>query len=427
MSFAVRLDLTGRAVVVIGGGPRAARQARQYRSAGAQVVVIAEQLCEDLADLITAQPEAGASSTPATGLGRLVQRLTGGPGTGSAGTLSWRPRSWRQADLTQAWLVHAATDDPAEDAAVVAAAQDARVWCLAENAPAASARTDRSRPCRPRYDGPGRVALVGGGPGDPELITVRGRELVREADVLIVDRLGPRSLLDEVDPDVEVIDVGKSPDHHPIPQEEINRLIVDRAQAGRRVVRLKGGDPYVLGRGGEEVAACRAAGVPVTVVPGVTSAFAVPAAAGIPVTHRGLARSVTVITGHDDPDHEALARLGGTIVVLMGIGRLGRLVDGLLRHGMDPQTPVAVVESGWTPQQRTTVTVLHEAVRTVTERGVAAPAVLVIGAVAQLAVADALDQVARSAAEGSGDTGGARAEGQHEAAELAGPSERAIG
>src|SRR5690606_6253562 len=144
-----------------------------------------------------------------------------------------------------------------------------------------------SLPLRRHRRGPGRVALVGGGPGDPGLVTTRGRQLLAEADVVVVDRLAPRALLGELDPDVEVVDVGKAPGHHPVSQDEINRLLVSHASAGKRVVRLKGGDPFVLGRGGEEVAACRAAGVPVEVVPGVTSAVAVPAAAGVPVTHRG--------------------------------------------------------------------------------------------------------------------------------------------
>ena len=154
-----------------------------------------------------------------------------------------------------------------------------------------------SLPMRRHRAGAGSVALVGGGPGDPGLITTRGRQLLAQADVVVVDRLAPRALLDELDPEVEVVDVGKTPGNHPVTQDEINPILVEHARAGRRVVRLKGGDPFVLGRGGEEVAACREAGVPVEVVPGVTSAVAVPAAVGIPVTHRGLARQFTVVSG----------------------------------------------------------------------------------------------------------------------------------
>ena len=211
------------------------------------------------------------------------------------------------------------------------------------------------------------------------------RAVLADADVVVVDRLAPRSLLDELDPDVEVIDVGKAPEHHAVPQEEINRLLVEHARAGRTVVRLKGGDPYVLGRGGEEVAACRAAGVPVEVVPGVTSAFAVPAAAGIPVTHRGLARGVTVVTGHDELDWPTLARLDGTLVLLMGVGRLERIAAELVAHGKPSTTPVAVVEEGWTPRQRTTVATLADVAAVARERGVRAPAVVVVGDVAAIA------------------------------------------
>jgi uroporphyrin-III C-methyltransferase/precorrin-2 dehydrogenase/sirohydrochlorin ferrochelatase len=163
-----------------------------------------------------------------------------------------------------------------------------------------------SLPLRRHRPGPGRVVLVGGGPGDPDLLTLRGRRELAAADVVVVDRLAPRAVLDELAPGVLIVDVGKAPGRHPVPQHEISRLLVDHAQAGRRVVRLKGGDAYLLGRGGEEVAACREAGVLVDVVPGVTSAFSVPAAAGIPVTHRGLSRQVTVLSGHDAVDgHDA--------------------------------------------------------------------------------------------------------------------------
>jgi uroporphyrin-III C-methyltransferase len=234
----------------------------------------------------------------------------------------------------------------------------------------------------------GRVSLVGGGPGDLELLTLKAVRLLREADVVVVDRLAPRDGLAELAPGAELVDVGKSPGHHAVPQEQINALLVEHAVAGRRVVRLKGGDPYVFGRGGEELAACRTAGVPVEVVPGVTSAFAVPAAAGIPVTHRGLARSVTVITGHDQlsPQQlQALVGLGGTIVVLMGATRLAHLVGGLLAKGMSPDLPAAMVERGWTEHQRTTTARLADLPAAALARGVSSPAVIVVGEVAALA------------------------------------------
>ena len=231
------------------------------------------------------------------------------------------------------------------------------------------------------------MALVGGGPGDPWLLTTRGRRLLAEADVVITDRLGPVALLDELDDDVVVVDVGKQPGHHPVPQREIGQLIVEHALAGRRVVRLKGGDPYVFGRGPEEVAACRAAGVPVEVVPGVTSAIAAPSAAGIPVTSRGVARSFPVATGHDvvDPDTlEAYARLlqrGSTLALLMGVTHLADAAKGLQAVGADPALPVGIVESVYTPRQRVTRGTLAGIARLADERGVRAPAVIVMGRV----------------------------------------------
>jgi uroporphyrin-III C-methyltransferase len=229
---------------------------------------------------------------------------------------------------------------------------------------------------------------VGGGPGDVELMTVRALRLLREADVVVHDRLAPRRALAEARPGAQLVDVGKVPGHHAVPQEQINELLVRHARAGRFVVRLKGGDPYLFGRGGEEVEACRAAGVPVEVVPGVSSAFAVPAAAGVPVTHRGLSRSVTVLTGHDDLEPAklaALATLGGTVVVLMGVSRIPSLTAGLLAAGMPADLPVAVVERGWTDEQRTTVGDLAGIAEAVRARGVRSPAVIVVGAVAGLA------------------------------------------
>jgi uroporphyrin-III C-methyltransferase/precorrin-2 dehydrogenase/sirohydrochlorin ferrochelatase len=248
------------------------------------------------------------------------------------------------------------------------------------------------------------VALVGGGPGDPDLLTRRGHDLVHEADVVVVDRLAPRAVLAGLDPDVELVDVGKTPGNHPVPQEEINRILVEHARAGRRVVRLKGGDPYVFGRGGEEAAHCHEAGVEVFVVPGVTSALSVPAAAGIPVTHRTASRSVTVLTGHDVSDPARLAafaavsRTGGTLVALMGVERLPELCRGLVAAGAAGATPVAMVERGWTPRQRTTRATLENAAEAAREAGVRPPAVIVIGAVAALDLAAEPDPAAGDAA-----------------------------
>jgi uroporphyrin-III C-methyltransferase len=238
----------------------------------------------------------------------------------------------------------------------------------------------------------GRVWLVGGGPGDPELITVKGLRLLEAADVIVVDRLAPRALLDELPRVLAgqtlVVDVGKQPGHHPVRQSEIDALLVEHALAGRDVVRLKGGDPYVLGRGGEEVAACVAAGVPVEVVPGVTSAVAVPSAAGIPLTHRGVARGFTVLSGHDD----VTGLLGGvpggpehTVVLLMAVAGLAHTARALVAGGRPEQTPVAIVEDGFGPRQRTTLATLGTVAAAAAEAGVRNPAVVVVGDVVTLA------------------------------------------
>jgi uroporphyrin-III C-methyltransferase len=244
----------------------------------------------------------------------------------------------------------------------------------------------------------GSVHLVGGGPGDPGLITSRGLELLRTADVVVHDRLIGAELLREARADAELIDVGKGPGHAPYTQDEIDALLVDRARLGRTVVRLKGGDPFVFGRGSEEAAACRAAGVPVYVVPGVTSAIAAPAAAGIPVTARGLARSFAVVTAHhagpdgDVPDFRGLAGVD-TLVVLMGRAGLGALAAQLLEAGRDPATPAACIQSATTPDQRVTRATLATIAEAADRDGLQNPVVTVIGAVAALGDAQ-LDAVA---------------------------------
>lgn len=229
---------------------------------------------------------------------------------------------------------------------------------------------------------PGTVALVGGGPGAWDLITVRGLTLLRQADVVVADRLGPRSLLDELADDVEVIDVGKRPGAHPLSQEAIGALLVRLAQDGRRVVRLKGGDPFVLGRGGEEVLACRAAGIDVMVVPGVTSALAGPAAGDVPVTQRGTAVAVHIVNAHGDlgpADLAALADPGTTTVLMMGVGWLPRLVAQALLNGISPATPVAVVQEATLPTQRTVRGTLADIEQVVEDAGIGHPAVIVVG------------------------------------------------
>lgn len=391
--YPLTLDVSGRRVVLVGGGPVAARRATALVASGADVVVIAPWLCEELAELV------------------------------AAGRVGWHGRDYTSGDLAGAWLVHTATGDRPVDATVSADAAAARIWCVqASDAGASSAwtpavarvddvtvavsgggdprRATRLRDAvtaameagdlpirrqrRAREAGIGSVALVGGGPGDPGLITTYGRRVLAEADVVVVDRLAPRVLLEELADDVVVVDVGKTPGHHPVPQDEINALLVRHALEGRRVVRLKGGDPYVLGRGSEELAACRIAGVPVEVVPGVTSAVSVPAAVGIPVTHRGVSRGFTVVTGHDEL-FEVPTGAQHTLVLLMGVERLGAIMDSLVVRGFAESTPVAVVEDAYGPRQRATFGTLATIAVLAAEADVRPPAVTVVGAVVRLA------------------------------------------
>jgi uroporphyrin-III C-methyltransferase len=234
----------------------------------------------------------------------------------------------------------------------------------------------------------GHVVLVGGGPGTTRLLTLAACDALRAADVVLYDRLAPVDDLAELAPGAELVDVGKSPYHHPVTQRTIEQLLVAHAQAGRSVVRLKGGDPFVFGRGGEEMLACVAAGVPVRVVPGVSSALAVPAGSGIPVTHRGLSHTVSVISGHAVPSPEeldALVRLGGTLVVLMGIANLEQIAAGLTSAGMASAVPAAVVERGFSPSQRSTFTTVGRLAAEVRRLEVVSPAVVVIGDVVGVA------------------------------------------
>jgi uroporphyrin-III C-methyltransferase/precorrin-2 dehydrogenase/sirohydrochlorin ferrochelatase len=394
--YPLTLDMSGRLAVVVGGGTVAARRARALLEAGAVVHVIAPRMSDELAELDV-----------------VLHRRPYAPG-----------------DLGGAWLVHAATDDPGVNAAVAAEAAESRIWCVrADDATATAARTPAvarsgdvtvavtagADPARARQlaravalaldtcDGPhlplrrrrrrgvGLVSLVGGGPGDPGLITVRGRRALAEADVVVVDKLAPRALLQHLDPAVEVVDAGKAPHAHNLTQEEINALLVERALAGLRVVRLKGGDPYVFGRGGEEALACVAAGVPFEVVPGVTSAVAVPALAGIPVTHRGVTQDFAVVSAHLDPsapgatvDWEALAAGPGTLVLLMAVTHLEAVAAELVKRGRAGDTPVAVVSDGSTAHQRVLVSTLADVAREAAAGGVRPPAVVVVGDVVRL-------------------------------------------
>jgi len=386
--YPTALRLLGRPVLVVGGGPVAARRAKGLLDAGARVTVVA--------------PVASAA----------LRELA------DAGLLAWEPRTYRSEDVDGVWFVQTATGDSAVDAQVSSDAEAQRVWCvnasdheasaawtpavavvddvkIAVNAggdprramalrdAVATALESGDLPLRRRRAHRGSVALVGGGPGDTGLITVRGRRLLGQADVVVADRLGPRELLNELAPDVRVIEVGKTPGHHPVPQSEINRILVDEALAGHRVVRLKGGDPYVLGRGGEEAEFCRRHGVEVEVVAGVTSAISVPAAAGIPVTHRGLAKGFSVVTGHEELS-EVPARPDHTVVLLMGVGQLRESASALGKAGLPEDTPVGIVENGYLPNQRVTIGTLGTIADQAEATGVANPAVIVIGDVVRV-------------------------------------------
>lgn len=400
-AYLVGLRLAGRKVVVVGGGTVAQRRLPLLVSSGADVHVIT------------------VSATPA------VEALS----QAEAG-ISLQLREFRDGDLEDAWYVIAATDDPDVNAAIVAEAESRHVFCVRADVaregtavtPAsfdyeglsvgvlASGEHRRSAAIRSAIHEAlqqgliardssvapgvvrGSVALVGGGPGDAELITVRGRRLLAHADVVVADRLAPQELLAELSPEVEVIDAAKIPYGRAMAQDAINDVLIDRARAGKFVVRLKGGDPFVFARGYEEVLACADAGIPVTVVPGVTSAIAVPALAGVPVTHRGITHEFVVVSGHLAPEHpeslvnwDALAAMTGTIVLLMAVERIELFAKVLLEGGRPADTPVLVVQHGTTASQRTLLATLSDAPERIRSDGIRPPAIIVIGEVAGFA------------------------------------------
>ncbi len=271
--------------------------------------------------------------------------------------------------LRGASLVVRATRDPVWDDVIAAC----RAIPVITHAPAGST---------------GRITLVGGGPGAPDLMTVAARAALGDADVVFCDRLGPRSAAREMALGAELVDVGKRPGHHAVPQEQIERLMVERALRGEHVVRLKGGDPFVLGRGREEVEAALAEGIHVSVIPGVTSAIAAPGAAGIPVTYRGVSQLFTVLSGHTAPTEEQcrqLTALGGTVVILMGVGTVHHTAASMVAAGMAATTPAGIIERAHTPEQRTTVCTLADLSANVARVVCASPAVIVIGDVVRLA------------------------------------------
>jgi uroporphyrin-III C-methyltransferase/precorrin-2 dehydrogenase/sirohydrochlorin ferrochelatase len=394
--YLLGLRLEGRRVVVVGGGAVASRRVPALLDAGADVLLVSPKVAASLEDLA------------------------------AAGRIRWEARGYRAGDCAGAWLVCACTDDREVNAAVAAAAEAQRTWYVrADDAGASAAWTPASGQAAdarvavlsgdPRHsvglrdailDGvrsgalsarhgrrhPAGVAIIGGGPGDPGLITVRGRQLLAEADVVLTDRLAPRSLLDELRDDVEIIDAGKIPYGRAMAQEHINAALVSHAQAGRFVARLKGGDPFVFGRGAEEVLACLRAGVPVTVVPGVTSAVGVPASAWVPLTHRGVTQEFHVVSVHVAPgderstvNWELLGGSSGTLVLLMAVERIGAVTDELLRYGRSPDTPVSVIADGTLPTQRTINSTLEQVENRVAEEGIRPPAIVVVGDVVSVA------------------------------------------
>ena len=290
---------------------------------------------------------------------------------------AWTPAVGRHEDLTVA--VHAGRD-PRRAAAL----RDGIAERLADGSLDAA-------PVRGRAAVPG-VALVGAGPGDPELITVRGRRRLSQADVVVVDRLAPHLLLDELPSHVEVIDAAKIPYGRYMAQDAINQTMVDRALAGKYVVRLKGGDPFVFGRGGEELEACLSAGVPVEIVPGVTSAIAVPGVAGIPVTQRGLTHELVIVSGHVAPgdarslvNWDALGKLRGTLVLMMAVERLAAIATTLVAAGRPADTPAAVIQEGTTARQRQVFATLGTIAQATVDAKITHPAIAVIGEVVALA------------------------------------------
>ncbi|WP_031166337.1 uroporphyrinogen-III C-methyltransferase [Streptosporangium roseum] len=394
--YLLGLRLSGRRVLVVGGGRVAQRRVPALLDAGALVTIVSTSVTHALDDLIAT--------------GRVI----------------WEARPYQVGDVDGAWLVQACTDDRAVNTAVAAEAEAKRIWCVrADDKDASAAWTpasgrvdeisvavtaggdprraagirdavigalrDGTVDARRNRTKPVGVALVGGGPGDPGLITVRGRQLLAQADVVIADRLAPQALLDELSPDVELIDAAKIPYGRYMAQEKINELLIEHAKQGKFVVRLKGGDPFVFGRGGEEMLACAREGIPVIVVPGITSPVAVPAAANVPVTHRGVSQEFHVISVHVPPgdarstvDWPNLARSGGTLVLMMAVERIGTIAETLIHDGRSPETPVMVVQDGTLPTQRALYATLSTVAERVTAAGIRPPAIVIVGDVVKV-------------------------------------------
>ncbi|HMK12654.1 MAG TPA: uroporphyrinogen-III C-methyltransferase [Acidimicrobiales bacterium] len=424
--YPVMLNVAGRDCLVVGGGRVALRKVEGLVSAGAHVTVVAPEVDASI-DELAARVERRAYERGDAARFRLVITTTDDPAVNAAvfddaeaagvwvnsaddvehcsftlpavhrdGAVTVAVSTDGQSPAFAAWLRDRVRDTmPVGLGAVVDALATERRDLHARG------KTSEGRDWRARIDDlvdsarAGTVHLVGAGPGDPELLTLRAARLLSAADVVVHDALADTQVLDLVPDDVERIDVGKRPGR-PVPQELINDLLIQLAHRHRTVVRLKGGDPFLFGRGGEEALALRDAGVPFEVVPGITSAIAAPAVAGVPVTQRGVSASVTIVTGHrrfgdeDETDWDALARVGGTIVVLMGVAERASIARRLMGGGLSPDTPVAAVRYGTRPEQEVARTTLGALGDTPIE----APAAIVIGAVAglDLSISPALEQ-----------------------------------
>jgi uroporphyrin-III C-methyltransferase len=349
--FSASLELDGLPVLVCGGGPAALSAIRQLLDTGAVVTVVA--------------PEIGATVADLAARGLLIMRR--------------RPPA--PDDFTGAALVVPATGVAERDQMIAAAARDHGVPAVS----AAPASVEQST-------GAGSVILVGGGPGDLGLLTVAGLQAIKEADVIVCDRLAPLSALQHARPEAEIIEVAKIPRGTSTSQDRINEILIEHASAGKTVVRLKGGDPFVFGRGGEEWQACASAGILVTVIPGVTSAVAGPALAGVPLTHRELTQGFTVISGHAPPgdpgstlNWQALAMANTTLVIMMGVATLPNITAQLIKHGLPADTPAMTVADAAMPSQQAVRGTLADIATRTNEAGIKPPAITVIGAVAGFA------------------------------------------
>ena len=347
MSIPSGLDLAGRRVLVCGAGPAALAPVRVLLEAGAEVTIVGTDPANSIRDLAD----------------RTLVTLT--------------ERELQPDDLAEVALVVPASGESGADQRTLELARLGGRLAVQPSLPADQPRVTS-----------GSVILVGGGPGDPGLITVAGLDAIRTADVIVCDRLAPHSALQAAKPGAEIVDVAKIPKGAATSQQRINALLVDRAQAGRTVVRFKGGDNFVFGRGGEEWQACAEAGIPVTVIPGVSAATAAPALAGVPLTHRHLTQGFTVVSGHVPPgdpdstlDWPALARANTTLVIMMGVATLAAITAELIKDGLSPNTPAMTVADAGLPSQKAIFANVADIAAVTREAGIRPPAITVIGSV----------------------------------------------